>query len=168
MVHSSAPNLLPGGIRLRPMHESDLPAVYSLEALSQVIPWPRWFFRQQLRRGAACRVLEQDGQIIGFGIVSFAKQRAHIMNMCVAPGYRRRGLGRRLLLHLLGIARQHHCKRVWLEVRRNNRPAILLYRKLGFRKKLVCKGYYQNRGGKENGLVMARPLRLSKSMKQQK
>jgi ribosomal-protein-alanine N-acetyltransferase len=152
-------NDFPEHIRLRPMRDADLPAVHRLEVVSQPVPWPLWFFRRQLRSDASCWVLQADEAIIGFGIVAFVKDRAHIMNMCVAPGYRRRGLGRRLMLHLLEIARQRHCRRTWLEVRRSNRPAILLYRKLGFRTRKIHKGLYPTPRGRMNGLVMSRPER---------
>jgi ribosomal-protein-alanine N-acetyltransferase len=143
------------------MQQADLAGVQRLEAVSQPLPWPLWLFRRQLRSGASCWVLEADGEIAGFGIVAIKKHRAHIMNMCVARGYRRRGLGRRIMLHLLDVARHRHCKAAWLEVRRSNRPAVLLYRKLGFRTRQICKGYYPTRRGKLNGAVMARPLRCS-------
>ena len=81
------------------------------------------------------------------------------MNICVAPGYRRRGLGRRIMLQLLSAARQHRCRRVWLEVRPTNRAAVLLYRKLGFRQKQVIKAYYRSPSGRNNALNMARALR---------
>ena len=83
------------------------------------------------------------------------------MNMCVVPEYRRRGLGRRIMLRLPDVARQRRCKRAWLEVRPNNRPAILLYRKLGFRTKLIRKGYYLKQARSQNGLIMARLVRAS-------
>lgn len=86
-------NDFPEHIHLRPMRDADLPAVHRLEVSSQPVPWPLWFFRRQLRSSASCWVLVADEAIIGFGIVAFEKDRAHIMNMCVAPGYRRRGLG---------------------------------------------------------------------------
>jgi ribosomal-protein-alanine N-acetyltransferase len=141
------------------MQASDLPEVHRLEVMCEAFPWPRWLFRRQLRARASCWVLEEGGHVVGFGIVAFEKNQAHITNMCVARGYRRRGLGRRMLLHLLGVARRRHCPRVWLEVRATNRPAILLYRKLGFRTRTLCRGYYPARGGRQNGLIMARPIR---------
>ncbi len=147
------------------MRMSDLPGVYRLEAMSQPVPWPRWYFRALLRKKASCWVLEVGDEIIGFGIVDFVKDWAHIMNMCVVPEYRRRGLGRRIMLHLLDVARQHHCKRAWLEVRPNNRPAILLYRKLGFRTKRIRKGYYLYQARRQSGLLMARLVRASLSGK---
>ena len=159
MSKFSVKNGLAANIRLRPMQASDLREVYRLEAMSQPVPWPLWCFRGLLRKGASCWVMETDKEIIGFGIVSFVKDWAHIMNMCVAPGYRRRGLGRRIMLQLLHVARQRHCKKAFLEVRPTNRPAIVLYRKLGFRTKQIRKNYYLTPTGRQNGLVMARPVR---------
>ncbi len=156
---------LPESLRLRPMLRADLPGVHRLELMSQPIPWPLWLFRRQLRSGASCWVLEAGGEIAGFGIVAFDKQRAHIMNMCVAPGYRRRGLGQRIMLHLLDVARHRHCRGAWLEVRRSNRPAVVLYRKLGFRTRRIGTGYYPTRRGRLNGAVMARPLRSPRGNK---
>jgi ribosomal-protein-alanine N-acetyltransferase len=150
--------MLPGHLHLRPMHESDLPAVYMLEKLCQFEPWPLWYFRRLLRRGDSCWVLEQGGEIVGFGIVSMVRHWAHIMNMCVATGHRRRGLGRRILIHLLAMAKLRHASHVWLEVRPTNRPALLLYRKQGFRKKHIRKDYYQARRGRQDAIVMARRL----------
>ena len=147
-------------IRLRPMRESDLPRVYHLEKISQPVPWPLPFFRRELRGGVSCWVLEQDREIIGFGLVAFVEGWAHIMNMCVAPEYRRRGLGQRILLHLLRVATRGGYRRAWLEVRVTNRPAILLYRKSGFRTRRILRGYYRTREGLRDGLVMVRVLGL--------
>lgn len=143
---------------LRPMQQRDLPAVYRLEEASQVFPWPHWFFRRILRRHASCWILEIDNEVIGFGILAMEKGHAHIMNMCVASGYRRRGLGRRILLQLLTIAKKQHARKVWLEVRTGNRPARLLYRKLGFRSEAIRRGYYLAPHGRQNAIIMARKL----------
>jgi ribosomal-protein-alanine N-acetyltransferase len=152
------PDTQPAGhIHLRAMQEKDLRAVYKLEKLSQPRPWPSWYFRKQLRT-SSCWVLEQQGIVVGFGIVAMVKDWAHIMNMCVAPGYRRRGLGQRIMLQLLQIAKRQHASHAWLEVRPTNNPAISLYRKMGFRKIQIRKNYYVIPSGKENAIVMVRRL----------
>jgi ribosomal-protein-alanine N-acetyltransferase len=140
------------------MQERDLPAVYRLEEASQYFPWPHWLFRHNLRRHASCWVLEKDGEILGFGIMVMDNGQAHIMNMCVDPAYRRRGLGRHILLQLLAIAKKFHARKVWLEVRARNRPACLLYRKLGFRPTSIRKAYYLTSHGRQNAIIMSRKL----------
>lgn len=139
------------------MQEKDLRAVYKLEKLSQPRPWPSWYFRKQLRT-SSCWVLEQQGMVVGFGIVAMVKDWAHIMNMCVAPGYRRRGLGQRIMLQLLQVAKRQHSGHAWLEVRTTNNPAIRLYQKMGFRKIQIRKNYYAMPSAKENAIVMVRRL----------
>ena len=80
------------------------------------------------------------------------------MNMCVAPGHRRQGLGRRIMLHLINTAKKQHLRHAWLEVRSHNQSAITLYERLGFVRLTVRKGYYKLRTGREDALVMARKL----------
>lgn len=157
---SSPPVAASATMRIRAMHAADLPAVYGLEVLGQPVPWSKSFFRRVLRRGASCWVLERDGEIFGFGIISFADSWAHIMNMAVAPAYRRRGLGRRMMLHLLRVAKQHGCRRVSLEVRPTNQAAVSLYRQLRFRFRAIHKHYYPTRGRRQDALILARSLRF--------
>lgn len=145
-------------LRFRPMHRRDLETVYALETRCQSYPWPRWYLRKTLRGKSSGWLLEQDGKAIGFGIVDFTRRRAHILNMCVAPGYRQRGLGERIMRKLLQAARQRQARQVRLEVRETNTPAIRLYRKLGFHRMRIRKHYYLKRRGRENGIVMMRRL----------
>ncbi len=140
------------------MQQRDLAAVYELEKLCQAYPWPRWWFRKTLRAGASGWLLEKEGKVIGFGILKTDKARAHILNMCVSPEHRRRGLGRRIMLQLLVIARKRHTRQAWLEVRSSNHTAIQLYRKLGFHMQGIRKHYYPTRTGRENAIIMARKL----------
>lgn len=143
---------------LRSMQKQDLPAVFRLEEASQSFPWPHWFFRRTLRSHASCWVLEKEHVVIGFGIMAIEKGQAHIMNMCVAAAYQRQGLGRHILLQLLAIAKKQHARKAWLEVRAGNRPARLLYRKLGFHSKAIRKGYYLTPHGRQNAIIMMRKL----------
>jgi len=56
-----------------------------------------------------------------------------IQNVGVVPEHRGLGLGRALLLQSLHGFRQRGLKRVFLEVTAENRPAIELYARIGFR-----------------------------------
>jgi len=144
------------GVRLRPMQERDLPAIFRLEEASQAYPWPHGFFRRTLRRHTSCWVLEKNNEVLGFGILAFENGKAHIMNLCVAASQRRHGLGRRILLRLLAVARKQRARQAWLEVRTTNRPARQLYGKLGFVTKAVRKGYYLTPYGRQNAIIMTR------------
>lgn len=142
----------------RPMLDQDLPAVYRLEKQCQTTPWPRWFFLSALRTGTTGWVLEIDGKIIGFGMVRTKRGRAHIQNMCVLAEYRHRGMGRRIMLQLMTVAKKQHARKAWLEVRTTNRAALILYRKLGFRVTGFHKRYYVTSSGRKSAFVMSRKL----------
>lgn len=66
-----------------------------------------------------------------------------IQTIAVAPGARRQGLGRALMLTLLGEAQRRGVTAVFLEVRADNPGAQALYRMLGFEEIGVRPHYYQ-------------------------
>ena len=69
-----------------------------------------------------------------------------IQTIAVAPQARRRGLGRALMLALIGEARNRGAREVFLEVRADNPGAQTLYRALGFEEIGVRPKYYQPDG----------------------
>jgi ribosomal protein S18 acetylase RimI-like enzyme len=79
-------------------------------------------------------VWEQDGQPVG--MVNISREGVTddwvITNVAVLPQYRRRGIARALVEAALGLARQHHAKRVLLDVIAGNTPAYDLYASMGF------------------------------------
>ncbi|NBU25595.1 MAG: ribosomal-protein-alanine N-acetyltransferase [Gammaproteobacteria bacterium] len=112
---------------LRPMREDDVPDVVAAERDSYAFPWSEPVFRDCLRVGYLCRVLEVDGQLAGYGILSVGAGEAHILNVCVRPEHRCRGLGRQLVTALFDIARAAGAEDLFLEVRPSNTSAIRLY-----------------------------------------
>ena len=142
----------------RRMTEPDLPAVVALENAAYMFPWSLGIFRDCLRVGYACRVLESADGIGGYGIMSMGAGEAHILNVCVRADLRGHGTGRRLMVWLLDEARAAGQGWVFLEVRPSNRPAILLYESLGFVPVGLRRGYYQAVGGREDAIVYRRDL----------
>lgn len=140
------------------MHESDLPQVLRIETRAHPLPWTEDYFNHCLRTGVCCRVAERHGVIEAYGIMSVKAGEAVILNLCVRPASQRRGLGRRMLTHLLELARQCAAETVCLEVRFSNLPARNLYQSTGFNAIGVEKDYYHLAQGHEDALIMARPL----------
>lgn len=66
-----------------------------------------------------------------------------IQTIAVAEPARGHGLGRTLMLSLIGEARKRGAREVFLEVRADNPSAQRLYRRLGFEDVGVRRGYYQ-------------------------
>lgn len=145
-------------IVIRPMSEADLPAVVAVEQASYHFPWSEGVFRDCLRVGYTCRVVELAGEIIGHAILSLGAGEAHVLNLCVREQFRCRGVGRRLLEHLLERGRAAGMAEAFLEVRPSNTAAIRLYQSMGFRQVGLRRGYYQAVGGREDAAVLRRPL----------
>lgn len=144
--------------RMRPMEETDIGAVLAVERAGYPHPWTEGNFRDCLRAGYCCWVLEQDGAIIGHGVLSVAVGEAHVLNVCVHPDRQGRGLGRRILERLLRLAREHEADTAFLEVRASNTVAQRLYESAGFNEIGLRRGYYPARNGREDAVVYARDL----------
>ena len=145
-------------ILIRDMGHDDVRAVAALEQLSYAFPWSEAIFRDCLRAGYYCCVAELDHVCIGYAIMSTGAGEAHVLNICVSELFRCRGIGSRLLEHLLEFAKGMGVIDVFLEVRPSNTVAVRLYQSRGFSQIGVRKGYYQAVGGREDAVVLRKVL----------
>ena len=153
---------------IRPMHEAevstrqmrheDLALVADIERRSYDFPWSHGVFRDCLLAGYHCTVLERDGEVSAYGILSVAAGEAHILNLCVAPAYRSHGYGAKVLDVMLLQARAASVRQVFLEVRPSNANALALYKKRGFHQVANRPAYYQARDGREDACVLVKKL----------
>ena len=138
-----------------PMAESDLERVLRIERAIYDFPWTRGNFRDSLRAGYSCWAARADDELIGYAVMMLAAGEAHLLNLSVAAGRQQRGHGRALLAHLLGVAREHGARVLFLEVRPSNAAAKRLYGAFGFEQIGVRRGYYPAHGGREDALVFS-------------
>src|ERR1700704_2121180 len=105
---ATAPELLDAvpDVLIRPMAESDVADVIAVERASYQFPWSEGIFRDCLRVGYVCRVVTLGDRAIGYGVMSVGPGEAHILNLCIGELFRCRGVGKRLLEHLIerGVA----------------------------------------------------------------
>lgn len=94
--------------------------------------------------------------IVGFAVMQFGEERAHLVLMAVAPTARRQGIGQALLQWLLDSAVAAGMSSVHLELRAGNADAMAFYNQQGFAQTLMMNGYYQ---GREHAVRMVRVLR---------
>lgn len=134
----------------RPMRDADLPQVMLTERLAYSHPWTEGIFRDCLRAGYNCWVIERSGELIGHGVMSVAVGESHVLNICVHPDLQGQGLGRRFLTHLLKLAKGYGAKMALLEVRPSNAAAIALYESMDFAEVGRRRNYYPV-GGKGTG-----------------
>ncbi|HTS52098.1 MAG TPA: ribosomal protein S18-alanine N-acetyltransferase [Burkholderiales bacterium] len=142
----------------RPMRGSDLDAVLAIERAIYTHPWTPGNFRDSLQAGYSCWVIECGGHVAGYGVLMIGVREAHLLNLSVAAGWQRRGLGRSLLHHFIDVARGCEAQHVFLEVRPSNVAARWLYADTGFRELYVRHDYYPAGAGREDAILMALDL----------
>lgn len=136
---------------LRPLEESDLGAVLEIERATFPAPWSSGMFREELTAPGRSYLVASDGDsIIAYGGLMVVSSDAHVMNLAVAPGHRRRGMATLLLLALIDEALGLGASHLTLEMRVSNGPARALYERFGFSPVGIRPGYY----GDEDALVM--------------
>ncbi len=150
--------LEPCPVQVRAMGHADLSAVMAIEVKAYRFPWTRTIFQDCIRIGYHCRLLEIQGRIEAYSVMSMGSSEAHILNLCVRPESQGRGLAYRLLENLFDLARAHAVQTIFLEVRPSNMPALRLYRSAGFCEVGQRRDYYPAVKGREDALVMAKQL----------
>ena len=100
-------------------------------------------------------VARSHDRIVGFAIMRYGDDDAHLDLLAVTPAYRRLGIGRQLLEWLEKCAVVAGIFRIALEVRATNHEAQLFYQRMGYRPLTQLPGYYQ---GTEAALRMGRDL----------
>ena len=96
--------------------------------------------------------LDNPTEIAGYLVYS-KTTLVELYKIAVLPELRQKGLGSEIMEHLKRIARSSEEKRIILEVRESNAPAIALYDKFGFTVDGVRKNYYKN--PTENAILMS-------------
>lgn len=96
----------------------------------------------------------------GFVLSREVAGEGEILTVAVNEKFGRQGLGWRLMQAALREALSRGGENMFLEVEAENRPAVDLYRKLGFRKVGERPAYYAGADGRRSAaLVMSRDLR---------
>jgi GNAT superfamily N-acetyltransferase len=98
--------------------------------------WAEWARKLSSADGNAGFLAEAPEGAVGlaFGILEAERaDAAHVGGMWVDPAWRRRGVGAALVAAVIEWARARGRPRVCLWVTEQNRPAVSLYARLGFR-----------------------------------
>lgn len=138
---------------LRPMMERDLPDIMEIERASFATPWSQQEMRGELLNEIAhYQVAEWEGQVVAYAGYWLIGDEAHITNVAVRSGCRRRGFGEKVVRSLMEEARGNGVHAMTLEVRAGNKSAQALYCKLGFEGVGLRPGYYED--NREDALIM--------------
>jgi ribosomal-protein-alanine N-acetyltransferase len=150
--------ILKPAIELRDMTEADLPAVMAIETDIYAFPWTRGNFSDSIAAGYSCSTYTRDDELIGYSVVMFAADEAHLLNLSIAATSQRQGHGSLLLQHLCGLSRRGGARAIFLEVRPSNLAGLRLYERHGFQRAGLRRDYYPAPGGREDALIFSLPL----------
>jgi ribosomal-protein-alanine N-acetyltransferase len=131
----------------------------AIEDISFPTPWSRTLFAEEIGRGfsdAIVIVEEPEDTVVGYAICWTVGEESHLLNIAVRPDVRKRGVGRSLLKECLRRGALAGGRRIILEVRPSNDPAIRMYVQEGFRFVGIRKGYYTDTG--EDAVVLSREI----------
>ena len=142
-------------ITVRPLTDSDLPAVLEIEKACFADPWPETVFRSALGDELSTWLAaEQGGRLIAYAGMQTVLDEGYVDNVAVIPTARRRGAARALLGAFLQMGADRGLRFLSLEVRAGNAGAIALYSSLGFETVGRRKGYYLR--PPEDALIMTK------------
>jgi [ribosomal protein S18]-alanine N-acetyltransferase len=146
-------------IHIRAMQETDLPEVVSIENQVFSIPWSPVSFLFELLKNPYSELLVAELEkryLAGYIVWWLVAGEAQIGNVAVDPAYRRRGIARQLIQHVLDRLEGRMVESITLDVRESNIPAICLYRSFGFEEVGRRPGYYSK--PKEDAVLMTKVL----------
>lgn len=135
------------------MKINHVPQVAELEKVCFSDPWSERSVASELQNELALWLVALDGDTVAGYIGSQSVLgEADMMNVAVAPAYRRQGIAEALILELIRQLKNQEVHSLTLEVRASNDPAKALYEKLGFAQVGRRPNYYAH--PREDGLIL--------------
>mgnify|MGYP003948860239 CR=1 FL=1 len=135
-------------IRLATARDARAIAEMSRGEIEHGLPWS-WTperVRRAIRDPVTNVAVAHEGEaLVGFGIMQFGDEKAHLSLLAVHRSRREHGVGAQLLEWLEKCARTAGCNRIELEARADNPVALAFYGLHGYRRFTTVQGYYQGR-----------------------
>jgi RimJ/RimL family protein N-acetyltransferase len=122
------------------------------------------FLKNSRKKNKVLIIAEHDNQIVGLTDISLDRHRRNhigIFGISIRAGYRGIGLGKYIMEEVMKLAKtglDPKPKMIQLEVYANNKPAIGLYKRMGFRQVAKLPKQIQHKGKLIDELVMVKFL----------
>ena len=114
---------------LKPAHEKEV-----LELIQECFPYTK--FTEKYIKNTKDHIFTtvEGSELLGFLDFTINKKQFWIYGVVTKPKFRRKGIASKLLFHTLNYAKEQGFKEIKLLVWPENKPALKLYRKFGFKK----------------------------------
>jgi len=137
--------------------------LYEKGERKRTIEQQRKDIQEQLEKGVLTFVLEDNKKLVGyiFGNIFTANRKKHCMNLAIAvlQEYTGKGYGTKLMNTIEKYATNIGITRLELEVSKNNKVAISLYQKIGFKMEGIKRNAFLVNGKYEDELLMAKIIK---------
>lgn len=134
------------------LHATMFPEAWDAAAISALLEHPASVALVGCQSGA-------PPEVGAFALAQVAADEAEILTLGVAEGWRRRGVGARLVAGIMRAAQRAGATHVFLEVAEGNAAARALYDRCGFVETAKRTGYYVRAGQPaENAIVLEAKL----------
>ncbi len=146
-------------ITIEPMTAAHVAAIAGLETLCFSDPWSENSIASELDNTLALWLVAMDEDTLcGYVGSQSVLGETDMMNIAVAPAYRRHGIAQMLIDSLVAQLKAQGNHSLTLEVRASNTPAVSLYEKQGFSQIGIRKNYYRN--PREDALILKKEWSL--------
>lgn len=143
---------------LREAGGQDAARIAALESEIFPDPWTENGIRETLcQNNTAVIGAWKDGKLAGYVILYYVLNEGEIARIAVDAQNRRQGAAGLLFERALEVCGDRGIERLMLEVRESNEVAIAFYRKCGFTRDGLRRGYYEK--PKEDAVLMSRDCR---------
>ena len=140
-------------MEIRKMTAAEVPQVAELEKLCFSLPWSEKSVAGELDNPLSVWLVAMEGEsLAGYVGSQTVMDETDMMNLAVAPRFRRQGVGEALVNALEASLKDLGSRCLTLEVRDSNVAARALYAKLGFAEIGRRRGYY--RDPREDALIL--------------
>jgi ribosomal-protein-alanine N-acetyltransferase len=145
-------------IGFRPATLSDLDAMLKIEQSSFPAPWPRAVIAGEIdgRSWSRVTLASRGDTLVGYMVYWIVTTEVHLLNLAIDPRWRRKGVARAMMIHLIETCQSNNLAEILLEVRLSNDAAKNLYRQLQFKEIAISPKYYSD--NEEDALVMSLQL----------
>lgn len=131
-------------IKIEKMAECHIESLAQIETECFSTPWSGNSLREELNNGnARFFVATCNNTVAGYVGAHNVVGEVYITNVAVKPEFRRKGIGKTLVAHLVDVCNTQGAEFVTLEVRKSNESAKSLYEKLGFKAVGTRKNFYE-------------------------
>ena len=93
-------------LKLRKMTLDDIAQIVEIEKTHTPDPWTEGIFSDCLLIGYTCYVFSDEDEIANYAVLSNTQEEAHVLNIATKKTYRRQGLARKMMLHLIKLCKE--------------------------------------------------------------